>query len=66
MVDKDDERSKLFSCASSVLQRITAIETTLDHHIKKEERTQLEIKWVSRFVFATLIGILVQQWAPWV
>ena len=65
MADKDEDRSKLFSCASDVLQRITAIETTLASHIKREERTQLETKWLSRFILVTLVGIIVQQWAPW-
>lgn len=65
-MSKDEERSKLYSCASDVLQRITAIETTLSSHIKREERMQLETKWLSRFIFVTLVGIVVQQWAPWV
>jgi len=59
-MDSDDKKGVL-ACASDIVQRITAIETTLKEHISREEKTQREIKWVSRFVFVTLVGILVQQ-----
>ena len=53
-----DSRSSLYKCAGDVLQRITAIETTLKSHIAREERGQAEIKWVVRFIFASMVGII--------
>ena len=53
-----ESRSKIFTCAADVLQRITAIETTLNDHIDREEKSQTEVKWVVRLIFASMVGII--------
>ena len=45
---------------SDILQRITALETTLNGHIEREEKTTAEVKWLTRFIFVTMVGIIVK------
>jgi hypothetical protein len=68
----DEEKKTILSCAAGVLERLTAIEgqqksirEKLEGHMNREEKTQAEIKWITRLVFASMLGIIIQQWAPW-
>ena len=71
MTDQEEKKG-ILSCAADVLKRLGSIEEQqksirekLESHVDREERTQAEIKWITRLVFASMLGIIIQQWAPW-